>query len=545
MGLRKLTYPVVFILLIHNVCLSQNWVWKHQTDSANRKGFYGTQGIGTSLTRPGARNMAVTWSDSLGNLWMFGGTGYASTNTSGELSDLWKYNPTSDTWTWIRGSAIVNQYGGYVTKGMPHPAAQPGTRHSPIVWKDKSGNFWLFGGVGYAQTGPIGGMNDLWKYDPSTNLWTWVNGPQLTGQPPSYGTQGVASPSNIPGPRSDGAGWVDPVTGDLWMFGGNALGTTGGGPINDLWKYNIATDRWTWMKGPTITYQNGTYGTMGVAAPANNPGSRFWCNSFIDASGNFYLFGGEGYASVASAFGIMNDVWKFDIATNNWTWIKGSNLVNQPANFGSLGVSSPSNTPAGKYRAIGWTDSLNNFWSFGGYDQNNWKWNDLWKYDVATNEWVWLSGSNTLNQWGVYGTMNIPSASNVPGGRASPSSWTAKDGSLWLFGGTGNSSMINGSGLLNDLWKLVPSITTSISEYGNEEVNVYPNPTSDQLIIQAGKTKILKCELIDMSGKIVFEGEVNEFNTNINIQSIKSGLYTLRIISSLGTQTRKLSLINN
>lgn len=42
----------------------------------------------------------------------------------------------------------------------------------------------------------------------------------------------------------------------------------------------------------------------------------------------------------------------------------------------------------------------------------------------APNEWTWESGSNALNQPGVYGTEGVPSVTNVPGARAKPSSWT-------------------------------------------------------------------------------------------------------------------------
>jgi hypothetical protein len=41
--------------------------------------------------------------------------------------------------------------------------------------------------------------------------------------------------------------------------------------------------------------------------------------------------------------------------------------------------------------------------------------NDLWKFDGE--EWVWISGSNTTNQYGVYGQKSIPDSNNIPGAR--------------------------------------------------------------------------------------------------------------------------------
>jgi hypothetical protein len=41
--------------------------------------------------------------------------------------------------------------------------------------------------------------------------------------------------------------------------------------------------------------------------------------------------------------------------------------------------------------------------------------NDLWKY--SGGEWTWVSGSNSIDQSGTYGTQATASSSNVPGGR--------------------------------------------------------------------------------------------------------------------------------
>ena len=53
------------------------------------------------------------------------------------------------------------------------------------------------------------------------------------------------------------------------------------------------------------------------------------------------------------------------------------------------------------------------------------------------SSFTWVSGANTTNSAGVYGTQGTASPSNVPGGRQFPSSWTDNSGNLWLFGGNG------------------------------------------------------------------------------------------------------------
>lgn len=63
------------------------------------------------------------------------------------------------------------------------------------------------------------------------------------------------------------------------------------------------------MSGDNTAYQQGVYGNKGVADAANSPGGRNAAVSWIDASGNLYVFGGNGYATFGS--GALNDLWKF------------------------------------------------------------------------------------------------------------------------------------------------------------------------------------------------------------------------------------------
>jgi hypothetical protein len=70
--------------------------------------------------------------------------------------------------------------------------------------------------------------------------------------------------------------------------------------------------------------------------------------------------------------------------------------------------------------------------------------NDLWKFE--SEEWVWVSGSNTTNQNGIYGEKGIPDSSNVPGGRYHSVSWIDNSGNMWLFGGHGYSANSSSAG---------------------------------------------------------------------------------------------------
>ena len=99
--------------------------------------------------------------------------------------------------------------GVYGTLGVTAPTNVPGGRMSATVWTGNDGHFWLFGGDGYDSFGYDGNLNDLWEFDPATNQWTWRGGNsqlpfgenEYAGWPGSYGTLGVAAPSNYPGGR--------------------------------------------------------------------------------------------------------------------------------------------------------------------------------------------------------------------------------------------------------------------------------------------------------------------------------------------------------
>ena len=87
--------------------------------------------------------------------------------------------------------------------------------------------------------------------------------------------------------------------------------------------------------------------------------------------------------------------------------------------------------------------------------------NDLWRYDPATGQWTWMSGAETADQVGNFGSKGVPDAHNVPGARQYSVSWTDSVGNLWLFGGSVKVGT-NINGHLNDLWRYeVPQCVTS------------------------------------------------------------------------------------
>jgi hypothetical protein len=128
-------------------------------------------------------------------------------------------------------------------------------------------------------------------------------------------------------------------------------------------------------------------------------------SNWTDSSGNFWLFGGQGFCSdnTDTDFnGDLNEMWEFTPSTKEWTSFRGSTM-------------------------------------------------SCWLISVG--------GERVCGQVGTYGMLGEPEAGNIPGGRQSASSWTDSSGNFWLFGGYGDEPTYSGPdpdyglGYQNDLWE--------------------------------------------------------------------------------------------
>ncbi|MGA7218475.1 MAG: hypothetical protein WBX38_09180 [Candidatus Sulfotelmatobacter sp.] len=353
-----------------------DWTWISGANNPDDNGVYGTLGVGAGTNIPGARAFAVSWKDTAGNFWLFGGFGFdsASTDAAGALNDLWEFT-TGGQWVWMGGSDLVNPSGTYGTKGTGSTSNIPGGRYYASAYTDTSGNFWLFGGEGLDSTGSGGNpqsMNDLWEFTPSTSEWTWVSGSKTFGQGPTYGTLGKAASGNVPGAREGAVAWMDSSS-DFWLFSGNGIDSTQTyGYLNDVWEF-IGGD-WVWQGGTNLADQGGTYGTEGTASPGNIPGGREFSSSWTTSSGeNLWLFGGQEVGGDA-----FNDLWL--LSSGQWTWVAGADFVNQAGVYGTLGTAAPANTPGARWQSATWTDNAGNLWLFGGQNNLDNVYNDLWKF---------------------------------------------------------------------------------------------------------------------------------------------------------------------
>lgn len=529
---------ILFFIGFVPVTLSQigintPWIWKKGPKEPYDGGNWSTMGVESATNLPMSRYSGNTFTDNTGNLWLFGGFTYLPAPMYFYFSDLWKFNPITNNWTWMKGSNPINAAGNYGIKGVASATNSPGARMESASWVDNNGNFWLFGGEGLDGTGAEGMLNDLWKYDIGTNTWVWISGSNVRNAAGNYGTQGVAAGSNIPPARGAMAYWADNV-GNLWFYGGyNFLYE----PMSDLWRYNINTGIWTWMKGSTNSNQPPDHGTKGIPATSNTPGARGYCNTWKDADNNLYLFGG-GHSL------IYNDLWKYTPQNNQWTWINGDNQPSQTSITGTQGVSHPQNKPGSRWGASSFTDTEGNFWLFGGGGYSTspstpGRLNDLWKYSPLTNQWAWIKGGE-INALGVYGTQGVAGIANKPGSRTSAMSWSTPISEFWIFGGFGYGE--SDLGEMNDLWNInrntVVVSTRTIASLTANTLHIYPNPANSLIwfVLPAGEVH-LSYSIMDASGRTILQGLLVPTASNrysIDVSKFTVGSYIISIKTKNG-----------
>ncbi len=429
------------------------WTWVSGPAYENHAGVYGTPEVANPANQPGARGKAAVWCDDGGNFWVNGGYGRPAPAGSTYYGDMWKYDASLGQWAWMAGPLPSSSKIAplFTTLGVPDEAAYPGWREWATSITSGS-DLWLFGGRGMA-VGGSGHLNDLWRFHRGSGEWEWVSGSKLANQMGVYGEVGAPASTNAPGGRFLAAGMADP-SGKLWIFGGDGWDeVTQPHWLNDLWRYDPASGKWTWMSGQKAWALVGVYGTRGVADAANFPGARWGACGTATPDGLLWVFGGYGYDGSTAFPRYLADLWSFDPGTGMWTWVAGPDKGEQkPAVYGARGVPAASNLPSSRCQAALWADAYGALWLYGGegYDPSggNGPLSDLWRFDPATGYWAWMGGSQFLAIGYNYGPQGVAGTSYTPGYRyympMAPLPGTAE---MWVFGG-----YLGGWFYLSDLW---------------------------------------------------------------------------------------------
>ncbi|MGI8891853.1 MAG: kelch repeat-containing protein, partial [Bacteroidia bacterium] len=338
------------------------WTWIKGSGTLGDPGVLGTMGVVDSISRPSSNTSKDAWIDINGDFWLFNGK-------------MWKYNITSNTWTWMSGGGNVS----WGTKGISSPNNTPGARQHFTAWTDSQGNFWLFGGRLASDS-----FNDLWMYSIITNEWTWINGTNTPEHTGSYGILGQPDSTNLPSSRRSPTSWIDHNE-RFWLFGGVQSGqgnsTYCNLNYNDMWMFDPITHIWTWMGGSSSINSNGNYESTCLSSSIYTPSARYGAQgNWTDNNGNLWLYGG-GYVD-GYCYGMKrhNDLWTFNPMTQEWSLKDGNFNTNQMHLINNVGVPSLANQPGARLGSVGWKNNSGEFYLFGGGI-----WNELWKYSINPN----------------------------------------------------------------------------------------------------------------------------------------------------------------
>lgn len=497
-------------------------------------------------------------------------------------------------WTWMHGCNTSGCSPTWGTQGVPDPANTPGGVYAPYYWVDAQKNLWIYGGIAGA-----GYFNAMWKFDPSVIEWTWMAGSNFSYQPPVYGSLGQFGATYTPGYRAFGSvSWTD-NDGKFWLFGGDGWA----GTLADLWQYDPSVNQWALMNGSPTAGVSANYGTKGVPAATNTPGSRREGNAtWVDADNNLWMFGGE-----TSGF-FRNDMWKYDVSLGQWVWMAGSSQLNQAATYGTQGVADSLNVPSGRSSYCKWQDADGNFWLFGG---GNWNsalasvhrnsvndpgdvmfarstdggatWDDPVRVndDPTSNETQWF-GTMSVAQNGRIDAvwLDTREANGSTDSSALYYSYSIDQGETWsanemisdLFnphvGYPNQNKMGDYFDMVSDstgaylAWAntlngeqdvyfshIVPQFATAVNENAAPEFSVFPNPTSGSLVVTVpsfsslNKNNRARIEIMNALGDKIMSVPVMNVKTTLNLSLLPAGIYLLRVPDETGNAAIKKIVI--
>ncbi|HLP53334.1 MAG TPA: kelch repeat-containing protein [Chitinophagales bacterium] len=355
----------------------------------------------------------------------------------------------SGTWTWMKGSDVKNSAGSYGVMGVPASTNEPPGRYAPAFWTDTAGNFWIYGGVG---SGSWNSYSDMWKFDPVTKNWTWMQGTQGATHQNNINPNSFFAPYNTPSGVCYGVfTWVTPDN-HFWLFGGMYYNVFVEGNRNTyLWEYDPAINQWRSVHG--AVGEHGFYGTKGQATASTRPSSRTEGNTaWVDSIGNLWLFGGMTGFDTAS-----NDLWNFDMESKRWTWVSGSHIPNDNGFYGFQNVPFANNYPPARANNMFWKDERGIFWMIGGEKFSDVSFQDVWNYNPGTNEWTYVGGTAGNDPQVPWGDYCVENEQNREGARfENRAVWKVCDNMILNYGGFSTTDVNAPLLSYNDMWLYRP-----------------------------------------------------------------------------------------
>lgn len=108
------------------------------------------------------------------------------------------------------------------------------------------------------------------------------------------------------------------------------------------------------------------------------------------------------------------------------------------------------------------------------------------------------------------------------------------DAILWI-NGEANILATGGYNSANSVFVVQEGV--GISKFENTDIEIYPNPTTNTLKIANDKLQINKTEIIDLSGKVIYQ--FNNGKNEINVSMLPQGVYFVKLETNKGVVTKK------
>ncbi|MES2594244.1 MAG: immunoglobulin domain-containing protein [Verrucomicrobiota bacterium] len=283
----------------------------------------------------------------------------------------------------------------------------PGVLGDAVTFLDQRQRLHLFGSK-------LNTAYDHWMWDPKGRKWTDAR-------------TALNIPANDPVPprEPDPTLWRSPSGADSWLY------TKQGA----LWRWSGADGRWQMVQAPLPLGSAGEPGVLGVSSPQSRPRGRQGATTWLQANGELWMYGGRVPNPATGSFFSLVDLWCFQPATQQWTWMAGRTLLpSEGPDWRSDGILQPASDAA---FCPCWVDHTGRLWMHELTSSGQQR---MWTFDLVSKSWsmpysqAWdgvIPGhSGTSRETGP------PETGTSPGKRSKNAlCWTDAQGNLMLFGG--------------------------------------------------------------------------------------------------------------
>jgi hypothetical protein len=237
------------------------------------------------------------------------------------------------------------------------------------------------------------------------------------------------------------------------------------------------------------------------------------------------IFMGTGTGNFSSATNFSIGYQPFNLTMGDFNSDGKTDLA--VANYSGSSISVLLGTGTGSF-------TVTNFPAIGGHESiTTADFDGDGKLDFATNNWNLNNISVLLGSgMGSFGaSINFPVCTG-------PSSMLNTD-----FDGNGKIDLAIANQGSNNVGILLNCTVTSIANFNtNQKISFYPNPTSDQFLIDANTSGKLTANLFDINGRHVLSKTISNKST-MDVSNLDEGIYTLTLKTAEEIINKKLIIV--